>query len=113
MQDFASDMKTNLYKGYDYSNTDYYLAIKNGADDFWSKVYLSNATNKSTISYTLRVDENTIAVLIVDLDYLHKFTKKFKGEDDTSVVRITDKNGIFLSHPSIPEYVSQRMSIKD
>ena len=36
LKDFASNIKTNIFKGYDYSNTKYFLSIKNGQKSYWS-----------------------------------------------------------------------------
>ncbi len=109
--DFGSNIKTTIFKGFDYSNTEYFLAIKNGAKDYWSEVYLSQTSSLPTISYTLRINQNYIAVLLITLDTLNNFAKKFKSEDNSSLVRIADKNGLFLAHPDHPEYISQQKSI--
>ncbi len=112
LQDFDSTISNNIFKGYDYSNIDYFNAIKNGKSSYWTKVYLSQATQLPSISYAIRIDENAIAVLIVDLSRLNNFSKKFKSLDGTSMVRIVDENAIFIAYPDKPEYILQRKSIK-
>ena len=109
--DFGSGVKTKFFKGLDYSNTKYYMAIKNGRNDYWSEAYLSNATLLPAISYTIRIDKDKIAVLIINLEILNDFAKKFKSQNNMSIVRMTNKNGIFLAHPDRPEFISQRKSI--
>ena len=113
LKDFGSNIKINIFKGYDYSNTKYFLAIKNGLENYWSEVYLSQATFSPAISYTIRIDKDNIAVLIIDLNSLNTFAKKFTSIDNTSMIRITDKNGIFLAHPDKPKFISQRKNIFD
>jgi len=113
LQDFSSTIKTDTFIGYDYSNTPYFVAIKNGQENYWSEVYLSTATNLPVISYSVRIDVNSIAVLIIDLRDLNNFAKKFKSNDGLSMVRITDRNGLFLAHPDNPEFISQQKNILD
>ena len=111
--DFGSNVKTNIFKGLDYSNTKYFLAIKSGKENYWSKSFLSPVTSLPAISYTVRINKNRIAVLIINLDILNNFVKKFKSEDNKSIVRITDKNGIFLAHPDRPNFILEQKNILD
>ena len=111
--DFATSYKNNhIFKGFDYSNTRHFLNVKNTNKPYWSEVYLSNLSLKPEISYTLKIDENHIAVLVIDLRILNDFAKKFRNEDGTTMVRIMDNNGIFLANPDNQDYISQRKSIK-
>ena len=112
LKDFGSSIKTNLYKGYDYSNMKYFKAIEKGNKSYWTEVFLSQATSLPSIAYSLRIDKNTIAILIVDLSILNNFAKKFKSLDNSSMVRVLDKNDIFIANPEKPESVSQRKTIK-
>jgi len=109
--DFASSVKTNVFKGFDYSYTKYFRAIKSGKNTYWSDVYLSYLSSLPSISYTLRVDKNHIAVLVIDLSVLNDLARKFKSENGDSMVRIMDKDGVFLAHPDRPEYIQQRKKI--
>ena len=111
LKDFGSHIKTPIFKGFDYSNMKNFLTIKNGTDNHWSEVYLSTATSLPAISYTFRIDKNNIAVLIINLNSLNDFARKFISRDGSSMVRITDKNGIFLAHPDRPKFILQRKNI--
>jgi signal transduction histidine kinase len=112
--DFSSNIKNNkLFKGYDYSNTKHFLKVKNTNLSYWSDVYLSNSSLKPEISYSLKINKNYIAVLIIDLGILNNFAKKFKSDDGTTMVQIMDKDGIFLANPDNPYYISQRKSVKN
>jgi len=112
--DFATNIKNkNLFKGYDYSNTKHFVSVKNTNNPYWSDVYLSNVSLKPEISYSLKIDENHIAVLIVNLGILNDFAKKFKSDDGSTMVRIMDRDGIFLAHPDYPYYISQRKSVQN
>ena len=114
LNDFSSSIKTNLFKGFDYSNMELFKSVSDTNDaSHWTEVYLSHATNLPSISYSLRIDKNTIAVLVIDLSTLNDFAKKFKSLDDSTMVRVLDKNGIFIAHPEKQDLVSQRKSIMD
>ena len=112
LKDFTSNIKVKLFNGYDYSNMKYFKNIKDGQDKSWTEVYLSQSTNNPAISYSLRIDDNHIAVLVVDLSVLNKFAMKFISGDNSSMVRIMDKNDIFLAHPENKMAVLQRKNIK-
>ncbi len=111
LKDFGSSIKTRLYKGYDYSNMKYFKAIEGGNQSYWTEVFLSHATSLPSIAYSLRIDKNTIAILVVDLSILNDFAKKFNSLDKSSMIRVLDKNGIFIANPDKPETVSQRKTI--
>lgn len=94
--DFSSNHETNkLFKGFDYSNTEHFLNVKNTNAPYWSDVYLSNTSLKPEIAYSLKINKNQIAILVVDLSTLNDFAKKFKSADGTSMVRIMDSDGVF------------------
>jgi len=113
LKDFSSNDKINVFKGYDYSNKLFYTNIKNGKDRYWSNIYLSTTNFKPSISYSVRIDKDNIAILIIDLTTLNKFASKFKAIDGSSLVSITDKHGIFLANPQKPEFILQRKDILD
>ncbi|APW65412.1 hypothetical protein LPB137_05900 [Poseidonibacter parvus] len=112
--DFSSKtLENKVFKGFDYSNSKSFLNIKNSDKEYWSDVYLSNISLKPEISYSLKINENFFAVLIINLSTLNDFASKFKSEDGTSMVRILDQKGIFLANPEKPELISQRITIKN
>ncbi len=111
VKDFYSELKSNLFIGYDYSNTKQFKKIKKGAKDKWSEVYLSAITNTPVISYSFRVDKEHIVMLIIDLASLDKYVSRFKSAFGEYMVRLTDKNGVFISHAGKFQYVQQRKSI--
>ncbi|MEA2017133.1 MAG: sensor histidine kinase [Campylobacterota bacterium] len=113
LKDFTSNLNIKLFNGFDYSNMEYFKSITNKNHNNWTEVYLSQATNKPSISYSIRIDENNIAVLVLDLSILNTFAEKFVSGDDSSMVRILDRNGIFLAHPQNKLAVSQRKNIKN
>ena len=112
--DFSSTTDNNqLFKGFDYSNTKSFLSIKNSNRPFWSDVYLSNISLRPEVSYSLKIDEKLFAVLIIDLGVLNDFASKFKSEDNSNMVKIIDKDGVFLAYPDNPSFISQRRSIRN
>ncbi len=112
--DFSTRIKNNnLFKGFDYSNTKYFKSVKNDNKPYWSDVYLSNTSLKPEISYSLKVDKEHLAVIIIDLGILNDFAKKFKSDDGSTMVRIMDKEGIFLANPDHVDYILQRKSIRN
>jgi signal transduction histidine kinase len=113
LTDFVSKSKNNIYKGYDYSSAKYFKAIKNGAKDYWSEVYLSYDTNTPSISYSIRVSKKYIAVVVMNLNILNKFTEKFKNNKREYILHIASKNGQFLSYPNNPLFVSQRRNLRN
>jgi C4-dicarboxylate-specific signal transduction histidine kinase len=111
VKEFKTKLKGNLFVGYDFSNTKHYLNIYNGKSSYWSDVYLSNITNQPVISYSIRIDEDNIAVFTIDLKIIDSFARKFTSGDGSTMIRIMDNNGVFLANPDKPEFVSQRKTI--
>ena len=113
LKDFSSKNKSAIFKGFDYSNRKYFKEIINGKKYYWSEVYLSPINSVPSVSYSIRVNQNTIAILIINLGILNNFASKFKSDSGTTMVRITNKDGIFLAHPDLPEFISQQKTIKN
>ena len=111
VKDFQTRVKSNLFIGYDFSNTKYYMEINNGKLKYWSDVYLSNTTNTPVISYSVKIDDDNIIVFIIDLAMLNTFAQKFQSGDGSTMVRIMDNNGVFLANPDKPEFVFQQKNI--
>jgi len=108
--DFHSNEKNKLYKGYDSSYQDYYTGLKNN-DAYWSNVVLSSFNSTVSISYSFKIEDNKIAVLIINLSSLNDFTKKFKSENSNYMIRIIDKSSLYLAYPEHEQYVQQRKSV--
>jgi len=111
VKDFQTRVKSNLFIGYDFSNTKYYMEINNGKLKYWSDVYLSNTTNTPVISYSVKIDDDNIIVFVLDLAMLNTFAQKFQSGDGSTMVRIMDNNGVFLANPDKPEFVFQQKNI--
>jgi len=111
LKKFTSNKKLNIYKGYDYSNMEYFKIVKSGKAKYWSKVYFSYSVNSPAVSYTIRLDKNTIVVIVINLSRLNKFAARFRNEDEKSMVMIVDDDGIFLASPDKPELVYERKNI--
>jgi len=108
---FSTKNKSMVYKGYDYSNRKYFKEISSGKETYWSEVYLSPISSLPSISYSIRIDEEHIAVLVINLGLLNDFVKKFKSASKDTLVRITDKHGVYLAYPDKPEFISQQKLI--
>jgi C4-dicarboxylate-specific signal transduction histidine kinase len=111
VKDFQTRVKSNLFIGYDFSNTKHYLEIAHGKSTYWSDAYLSNTTNKPVISYSIKIDDDNIAIFIIDLASINTYAQKFQSGDGSTMVRIMDNNGVFLANPDKPEFVLQQKSI--
>ncbi len=111
IKDFQTTFKSKLFVGYDLSNSKQYQEIKKGKNYYWSEVYLSNTINKPVISYSVKIDEDNIAIVVLDLNILNSFAQKFRSGDNSTMVRIIDNHGIFLANPDKREFVLQRKSI--
>lgn len=113
IKDIVSSKNENILKGYDYSNAKYFKKIQSGKDTHWSDVTLSWDRYIPAISYSFRIDNNTIGVMMMNLAALDSFSSRFKSGDGSSILRITDKEGRYISFLERPESVSQRKTIQD
>jgi signal transduction histidine kinase len=113
LKDFTLVQKINIYKGFDYSNMEYFKALTPTKNEHWTDVFLSTTTNHPSVAYSKRLDKDTIAIFIIDLNSLNSYTAKFKSQDGSTMVRIVDQNGIFVAHPARPKLVAQRKNIKN
>jgi signal transduction histidine kinase len=95
----------------DFSKEVFFANLKN-KKDFWSDIFLSKLSGEPTISYSYRIDEKNIIVLIVNLSTVNDFAKRFKSIDGESAVRMMNKDGYFLANPDHPEFVLERRNIK-
>ena len=111
LTDFSSSTNDRIFIGYDYSNTHFFKALQKGKKSHWTDVYLSWDNYTPSISYSFRIDPNTLAVFIINLRALDDFSDKFKSGDGSSMIRIVDKEGIYISYLEYPEAVYQRKTI--
>ncbi len=102
----------NIYKGFDYSNKNFYKKLNDEKLDYWSDVFLSSANNSPSISYSLKY-KNKIIVIQLKLEELTNFITKFKNSDETHMIRMVDKNGVFIFNPDAQKLVTQRFNIKN
>jgi signal transduction histidine kinase len=112
LREFVSLEPGNYFKGYDYSNTASFKKIEEGNATHWSEVFLYTNDTPS-ISYSIRIDDNRIGVIIINLSILNKFANKFKAENEKPIVKIADYKGQFLANPAREEFVYQRKHILD
>jgi signal transduction histidine kinase len=110
--DFAGKNMDNIYKGFDYSNKDFYKKLSDEKLDYWSDVFLSSANNNPSISYSLKYKDRII-VIQLKLEELTNFITKFKNSDETHMIRMVDKNGVFIFNPDAQKLVTQRFNIKN
>ncbi|WP_321470364.1 ATP-binding protein [Halarcobacter sp.] len=100
--------KQNIYKGFDYSNKEYYKKLKD-KKNYWSNVFLSSLDETPTISYSFKI-KNKIGVILIDLTEISNFILKFKNQDDSYMVRIFDRNGVLIMDPTNIQLVLQRFN---
>ncbi|WP_419782934.1 ATP-binding protein [Malaciobacter marinus] len=110
--DFVGKNMDNIYKGFDYSNKNFYKKLNDEKLDYWSDVFLSSANNSPSISYSLKY-KNKIIVIQLKLEELTNFITKFKNSDETHMIRMVDKNGVFIFNPDAQKLVTQRFNIKN
>ena len=96
----------------DFSQKKFFTNITDTQTEFWSDIFISEITNETSISFSCQIDENTILVLIINLQTVNDFAKRFKSIDGESAVRIMNKDGDFLANPDHPEFVILKKNIK-
>ena len=96
----------------DFSKEVFFSNISEKQKEYWSDIFVSKISSKPSISFSCKIDENTIIVLIVSLETVNNFAKRFKSIDGESAVRIMNKDGYFLANPDHPEFVRERRNIK-
>ena len=105
---FSSREKLNIFKGFDYSNKSSFKKIKDGNNDYWSNVYLSFGSLVPSISYSFKINEKEIAIVIVDLKVFNTFLNNFMKESNIKTISLIDNNGVLLAYPKNTSLVSQR-----
>jgi hypothetical protein len=110
IEDFYASTNLRIYRGFDYSNQEYFKNIKNN-DDYWSNVFLSTIDEEAAISYSFKL-EDKVVVLLVQLKEISDFISRFKNQDNTYMVKIFDSGGTVIINPSNPDLVLQRFNEK-
>ena len=110
IEDFYAATNIKIYKGFDYSNQEYFKGIKEN-DDYWSNVFLSTVDEEAAISYSFRL-EDKVVVLMVQLKEISDFISRFKNQDNTHMVKIFDSSGTVILNPNNPDLVLQRFNEK-
>ncbi|RXI35320.1 hypothetical protein CRU99_13905, partial [Malaciobacter mytili] len=111
LKNFYSKNNDNIYKGFDYSNKEFFKNVKD--KDYWSNIYLSSINNLPVVSYSYKTNENNIIVIMLELEKLSEFITKFKNSDDSHMIRMLDKNGVFIINSDKPLVVTQRFNVKN
>ncbi|NVJ52919.1 MAG: PAS domain-containing protein [Campylobacteraceae bacterium] len=109
IEDFYAISNLNIYKGFDYSNKNYFKKIKDYKKYYWSNVFLSSVDEEPTISYSFKM-EDKIGVIMIKLTELSNFIQRFKNTDDSHMLRIFDETGIMILNPDAKQFVLQRFN---
>jgi len=82
--------------GFDFSNTQYFKAIKNGADSYWSETYVDTRFGQVSIDYALPINGR----ILVGTIQLEKLKNIFDSivDDQGFDVGITDSTGVYIAH---------------
>jgi len=82
--------------GYDQSGRDYFKALKNVGDTYWSDVFVSYESNLPIVTVAKRF-EDAFVVIRVDMESLTDFISVFDITENSYIV-VTDKSGAYLAH---------------
>ncbi|MGD9623546.1 MAG: ATP-binding protein [Arcobacter sp.] len=109
IEDFYALTNLNIYKGFDYSNQEYYSKLNKDKNDYWSNVFLSTIDDEASLSYSFRID-NKVVVLMIRLTEIAEFISRFKTQSNIHMTKIFDKNGTLILNPNNPDLVLQRFN---
>ena len=110
IEDFYATTNLNIYKGFDYSNQEYFKGIKEN-NDYWSNVFLSTVDEEASISYSFKLNDKVV-VLMVQLKEVSDFISRFKNQDNTYMIKVFDNGGTVILNPNNPDLVLQRFNEK-
>ena len=110
IEDFYATTNLNIYKGFDYSNQEYFKGIKQN-NDYWSNVFLSTVDEEASISYSFKLNDKVV-VLMVQLKEVSDFISRFKNQDNTYMIKVFDNGGTLILNPNNPDLVLQRFNEK-
>lgn len=108
IEDFYATTNLNIYKGFDYSNQEYFKGIKEN-NDYWSNVFLSTVDEEASISYSFKLNDKVV-VLMVQLKEVSDFISRFKNQDNTYMIKVFDNGGTLILNPNNPDLVLQRFN---
>jgi len=109
ISDFYSHENLNIFKGFDYSNKQYYKEIQNGKEYFWSDLFLSTINENQSLSYSFKMG-NQVAIIFIELSDLSSFVQGFKNSDGSHMIRIYDDKGTLILNPDKPYLQEQRIN---
>ena len=109
--DFYARENINIYKGFDYSNKQYFKEISRGKERYWSDLFLSTINETQSISYSFKIKDK-VGVVFIKLTDLSNFINRLKNSDNSHMIRIYDNNGILLLDPDKPYLQTQRVDAK-
>ena len=110
IEDFYATTNLNIYRGFDYSNQEYFKGIKEN-NDYWSNVFLSTVDEEASISYSFKLNDKVV-VLMVQLKEVSDFISRFKNQDNTYMIKVFDNGGTVILNPNNPDLVLQRFNEK-
>ncbi|NQY93005.1 MAG: PAS domain S-box protein [Campylobacteraceae bacterium] len=110
ISDFYSQEDLHIFKGFDYSNKQYFKEISEGKASFWSDLFLSTINENQSLSYSFRMN-NQVAVIFIELSDLSSFVKGFKNSDGSHMIRIYDDKGTLILNPDKPYLQEQRINV--
>ena len=110
IEDFYATTNLNIYKGFDYSNQEYFKELKN-CNEYWSNIFLSTVDEEASISYSFKFNDKVI-VFMIQLKEISEFISRFKNIDNTNMIKIFDSNGTLILNPNNPDLVLQRFNEK-
>ena len=108
--DFYTTENTNIYKGFDYSNKEYFKQIDNGKDFFWSNMFFSTINETQSLSYSFKIGED-IGVIFISIEDIESLVKIFKNKDGSHMIKMYDNNGIVILNPEKPDLNKQRINV--
>jgi len=111
IENFYAKTNLNIYKGFDYSNQEYFKEIKNKVTDYWSNVFLSTVDEEPALSYSF-ISKDRIVVLMIKLKEVSDFISRFKNKDGTYMIKVFDSSGNVILNPNNPDLVFQRFNEK-
>ncbi|GKT33860.1 hypothetical protein ADUPG1_002670, partial [Aduncisulcus paluster] len=93
--------------GFDYSTTDFFKAIHDGEDRFWTGTYVDNKSGLVSIDYAIPI-QDYILVGTIRLESLRTVLESII-DDKNVIIGITDSTGVYIVHTDYAN-VEQRIT---